>query len=60
MVQWLRLHAPNAGGLDLIPGQRTRSHMPQLKSSHATAKDPAHGNEDPHATTKTRHNQINK
>ena len=29
MVQWLRLQAPNAGGLGLIPGQRTRSRMPQ-------------------------------
>ena len=24
MVQWLRLHAPNAGGPDLIPGQGTK------------------------------------
>ena len=29
MVQWLRFHAPNVGELDLIPGQGTRSHMPQ-------------------------------
>ena len=35
MAQWLRLHAPNAGGLGLIPGQGTRSHM------HATTKEPA-------------------
>ena len=55
MVQWLRLHAPNAGGLGSIPGQGTRSHMPQvrvrmpqlrvcmpqLKIPHATTKDPA-------------------
>ena len=27
MVQYLRLCAPNAGGLGLITGQRTRSHM---------------------------------
>ena len=27
VVQWLRLHAPNAGGLRLIPGQGTRPHM---------------------------------
>ena len=27
MVQWLRLHAPNAGDLGLIPGQGARSHM---------------------------------
>ena len=31
MVPWLRLHAPNAGGLGLIPGQGTRSHMPQVR-----------------------------
>ena len=35
---WLRLCAPNTGGLGLIPGQRTRSHMPQLKILHAAAK----------------------
>ena len=28
---WSRLHAPNAGDLDSIPGQETRSHMPQLR-----------------------------
>ncbi|TEA36880.1 hypothetical protein DBR06_SOUSAS32310013, partial [Sousa chinensis] len=45
VVQWLRLHAPNAGGLGSIPGQGTRSHMsqlrvrmPQLKIPHATTK----------------------
>ncbi|TEA39692.1 hypothetical protein DBR06_SOUSAS3410160, partial [Sousa chinensis] len=37
-VQWLRLHAPNAGGLGLVPGQGTRSQMPQLKTPHATTK----------------------
>ena len=31
MVQCLRLQAPSAGGLGLIPGQGTRSHMPQLR-----------------------------
>ena len=36
LVQQLRLHAPNVGGLGLIPGQETRSHMPQLR--HCTAK----------------------
>ena len=30
MIQWLRSHAPSAGDLGLIPGQRTRSHMLQL------------------------------
>ena len=28
--QWLRLCAPSAGDLSSIPGQGTRSHMPQL------------------------------
>ena len=31
MVQWLKLCVPNAGGPSSIPGQETRSHMPQLK-----------------------------
>lgn len=31
VVQRLRLHPPNTGGLNLIPGQRARFHMPQLK-----------------------------
>ena len=35
VVQWLRLHTPNAGGLSSIPGQGTRSHMPQLRPSTA-------------------------
>ena len=46
-VQWLRLHAPNAGGLDLIPGQGTRSHMPQLRVRMPQLKDPACHNKDP-------------
>ena len=46
VVQWLKLHSHNAGDLGLIPGQGTRSHMPQLKILHAT--------------TKTQHSQINK
>ena len=33
VVQWLRPHAPNAGGLSLIPGRGNRSHMPQLKDA---------------------------
>ena len=45
-VQWLRLCAPDAGGMGSVPGQRTRSHMLQLKI--------------PYATTKTWHSQINK
>ena len=45
MAQWLRLCTPSAGRPDLILGQGTRSHMPQLrvcmsqlKSSHAAIK----------------------
>ena len=29
VVQWLRLHAPSAGGRGSIPGQGARSRMPQ-------------------------------
>ena len=32
MAQWVRLCAPNAGGLGLIPGDRTRYLVPQLQS----------------------------
>ena len=53
MVHWLRLHAPNAGGLGLIPSQGTRSHMPQTKSLNAATKDFT-------CHTKTHHSQINK
>ena len=38
MVQWVRLHVPNAGGLGLIADQGTRSHMLLLKLSHAATK----------------------
>ena len=48
VVQWLRLRAPSAGGPDSIPGQGTRSHMPQLRSKILRV------------TTKTQCNQINK
>ena len=41
VIQWVRLHTPNTGGLGSIPGQGTRSCMPQLKSSHATTKKSA-------------------
>ena len=46
MVQWLRLQAPNEGGLGSIPDQRTRSPMLQIKI--------------PHVTDKIWHSQINK
>ena len=46
LVQWLRLHAPYAGGTSSIPGQGTRSHqlqlrvhMPQIKILHAATKN---------------------
>ena len=35
VVQWLRLGAPNAGNPGSIPGQGTRAHMPQVRSSTA-------------------------
>ena len=62
MVQWLRLHASNAGGAGSIPDQGTRSHMPQLKIPHASTKDPACLNKDwrakiPQAATKTPNSQ---
>ena len=45
VAQWLKLWAPNAGGLGLIPGQGTISHMhAATKSSHATAKEPVSHN----------------
>ena len=31
VVQWLRLYTPKAGAWGSIPGQGTRSHIPQLK-----------------------------
>ena len=40
MVQWLRLHAPKAGGTGLVPGGGTRSHilqqtwLGQIKNTH--------------------------
>ena len=38
VVQCLGLHFTSAGGLGLIPGQGTRSHMPQKKILHAVTK----------------------
>ena len=35
VVQWIRLHGPNAGGPGLIPGQGTRSPTPQLRPGTA-------------------------
>ena len=53
VVHCLRLHAPSAGGLGSLPGQGTRSRMPQLKIPHATTKILC-------TATKTRCSQINK
>ena len=53
MAQWLRIWAPNAGGPHLIPGQGTRSSMPQLKIPRVVTKILW-------AATKTQHSQINK
>ena len=44
-AQWLRLCAPNAGSLGLIPGQGTRSHTHAATNSlHATTKEPTNCN----------------
>ena len=45
MVQWLRLCTPDARGQGPIPGQRTRSHVPQ-DSACRQMKDPAGSKED--------------
>ena len=48
VVQWVTLHAPNAGGPGSIPGRGTRSHVhAATKSLHAATKDPACQKEDP-------------
>ena len=54
VVQWLKLHAPDAGGPGSIPGQGSRSHLLQLKIPHLATKI-----EDPCTATKTQHSQIN-
>ena len=52
--QWLRLHAASTSVPYVIPGQGTRSHMPQLKSSHAATERPLV------PQRRTRHSQINR
>ena len=48
VVQWVRLHAPNAGGqVQSLVGGLDPACKPQLRSPHATTTSP-------HATTKTR------
>ena len=51
VVQGLRLHTPNAGGLGSTPGQGTRSRVPQLKTLLQLKI--------PRAITKTQCRQIN-
>ena len=61
MVQWLRFSTTNAWRLGSIPGQRTRSHILQLKDSVCQQlKDPAFQNKTAGATTKTQCSQMNK
>ena len=38
VVQWIRLRAPSAGGLDSIPGRGTRSRMLKLRQSSQVNK----------------------
>ena len=40
VVQWLKLRAPDAGGLGLIPCQGTRSYMRQLRAHMLQLKRP--------------------
>ena len=55
VVQWLKLHAPNAGGPGSIPGQGNRPHPLRLKIPPMATKI-----KDPRAATKIQHSQINK
>ena len=47
VIQWLRLHALNAGGPSSIPDQGTRSLMPQLRDPPYRSEDPKCCNWDP-------------
>ena len=55
VVQWLRLHVPNAGVLGSIPGQGTISHMLQLR-----VRMPQLRLQIPCASTKSWYSYINK
>ena len=57
VVQWLRLRAPEAGGLGSIAGQGSGSHMPQKRIRMPVPKDPRL--KIPCAATKTWHSRIN-
>ena len=58
--QWLRFRTPSAGAPGLIPGQGTRSHMPQLRVRMPQLKIPHTATKIPPAATKTGCSQINK
>ena len=70
VVQWLRLHTPNAGGQGSIPGQGTRSHMLQLRAHMPQPKNPHLATKRKHmlqwrtkilcAATKIQYSQLNK
>ena len=53
LAQWLRLYTPNAEGVNPMPGQGTRSHMPQLRVCTPELKILW-------ATTKNQYDQISK
>ena len=60
VVQWLRLHAPNAEDQGLIPGQGSRSHMPKLRAQMLQLKIPHVAMKTPHLATKSQESQIKK
>ena len=53
VVQWLRLHAPNAGDPGSIPDQGTSSHVLQLRVHTLQLKIPQAATKILHAATKT-------
>ena len=52
VVQWLRLHIPNAGSLGSIPGRRTRFHMLQLSLNFGMKDPTCHKRKSLHARLK--------
>ena len=56
-VQWLKLHAPNAGGLGSIPGQGTASHMQQLRAFTPPLRIPQTAMKSSHRAMKTQCSQ---
>ena len=55
-----KTHVPNARGLGLIPDQRNRSHVLQLRLCMIKFCILQQRLKVPHAVTKTPHSQINK